>query len=79
MHPHDGFRFLDLCRRNAQREHLQRAYDARPDAEVSVHLAEVLWTSGEHDSARKLLREVRAKEPTNPLLKSTVTRLKIGL
>ncbi len=61
------------------REHLQRAYDARPDAEVAVHLAEVLWASGEQESARKLLREVRAKEPTNPLLKSTVTRLKIGL
>jgi hypothetical protein len=44
-----------------------------------VHLAEVLWTSGEQDGARKLLREVRAKEPSNTLLKSTVTRLKIGL
>ncbi|HKO66856.1 MAG TPA: tetratricopeptide repeat protein [Burkholderiaceae bacterium] len=70
------FRMGDL---KLAREHLQRAYDARPDAEVAVHLAEVLWTSGEHDGARKLLREVRAKEPGNPLLKSTVTRLKIGL
>ena len=70
------FRLGDL---KLAREHLQRAYDARPDAEVAVHLAEVLWTSGDQDSARKLLREVRAKEPSNPLLKSTVTRLKIGL
>ena len=70
------FRMGDL---KLAREHLQRAYDARPDAEVAVHLAEVLWTSGDQDGARKLLREVRAKEPTNPLLKSTVTRLKIGL
>ena len=70
------FRLGDL---KQARAHLQRAYDARPDAEVAVHLAEVLWASGEHDGARKLLREVRAKEPTNPLLKSTVTRLKIGL
>ena len=70
------FRMGDL---KLAREHLQRAYDARPDAEVAVHLAEVLWTSGEHDGARKLLREVKAKEPGNPLLKSTVTRLKIGL
>ena len=70
------FRLGDL---KLAREHLQRAYDARPDAEVAVHLAEVLWASGEQDAARKLLREVRAKEPTNPLLKSTVTRLKIGL
>ena len=70
------FRMGDL---KLAREHLQRAYDARPDAEVAVHLAEVLWASGEQDSARKLLREVRAKEPANPLLKSTITRLKIGL
>ncbi len=70
------FRLGDL---KLAREHLQRAYDARPDAEVAVHLAEVLWASGEHDGARKLLREVRAKEPANPLLKSTITRLKIGL
>ena len=70
------FRLGDL---KLAREHLQRAYAARPDAEVAVHLAEVLWTSGEHDGARKLLREVRAKEPSNTLLKSTVTRLKIGL
>lgn len=61
------------------REHLQRAYAVRPDAEVAVHLAEVLWTSGDQDAAKKLLREVRSKEPSNALLKSTVTRLKIGL
>ncbi|MBC8118325.1 MAG: tetratricopeptide repeat protein [Burkholderiaceae bacterium] len=61
------------------RESLQAAYTARPDAEVAVHLAEVLWTLGDQDAARKLLREVRAKEPSNPLLKSTVTRLRIGL
>ncbi len=70
------FRLGDL---KLARDHLRRAYDVRPDAEVAVHLAEVLWASGEQDNARKLLREVRAKEPTNPLLKSTVTRLKIGL
>lgn len=70
------FRLGDL---KLAREHLQRAYDARPDAEVAVHLAEVLWASGEQDGARKLLREVRAKEPSNVLLKSTLTRLKIGL
>lgn len=61
------------------RAHLERAYAARPDAEVAIHLAEVLWTSGDQDAARKLLREVRSKEPSNVLLKSTVTRLKIGL
>ncbi|MGH6609752.1 MAG: tetratricopeptide repeat protein, partial [Burkholderiaceae bacterium] len=61
------------------RAHLERAYAARPDAEVAIHLAEVLWTSGDQQGARKLLREVRAKEPANALLKSTITRLKINL
>ena len=61
------------------REYLERAYASRPDAEVAVHLAEVLWSSGDQAGARKLLREVRSKEPGNALLKSTVTRLRIGL
>lgn len=70
------FRLGDL---KLAREHLERAYAARPDAEVAIHLAEVLWAGGDQDTARKLLREVRSKEPSNALLKSTVTRLKIGL
>ena len=61
------------------RDYLERAYASRPDAEVAVHLAEVLWSSGDQAGARKLLREVRSKEPGNALLKSTVTRLRIGL
>lgn len=70
------FRMGDL---KQARTHLERAYATRPDAEVAVHLAEVMWAMGEQDNARKLLREVRAREPGNPLLKSTITRLRIGL
>ena len=70
------FRMGDL---KLAREYLERAYASRPDAEVAVHLAEVLWAGGDQDGARKLLREVRSKEPGNALLKSTVTRLRIGL
>jgi tetratricopeptide (TPR) repeat protein len=70
------FRMGDL---KLAREYLERAYASRPDAEVAVHLAEVLWSDGDQDGARKLLREVRSKEPGNALLKSTVTRLRIGL
>jgi tetratricopeptide (TPR) repeat protein len=61
------------------RKYLQLAYDAKPDAEVAIHLAEVLWVSGDQARARQLLRDVRAKEPGNELLKSTVARLRIGL
>jgi tetratricopeptide (TPR) repeat protein len=70
------FRMGDLA---AARKYLELAYNAKPDAEVTVHLAEVLWASGEQARARQLLRDVRAKEPGNELLKSTVARLRIGL
>jgi tetratricopeptide (TPR) repeat protein len=70
------FRMGDLKR---ARDYLERAYAAKPEAEVAIHLAEVLWSAGERDGARKLLREVRAQEPGNELLKSTIARLRIGL
>jgi Flp pilus assembly protein TadD len=70
------FRLGDLKR---AREYLQRAYDARPEPEVTVHLAEVLWVAGDQAGARKLLRDVRTQEPGNELLKSTIARLRIGL
>lgn len=61
------------------RQYLERAHKLRPEAEVSIHLAEVLWAQGEHEAARRLLRQVRAAEPGNELLKSTLARLKISL
>jgi len=70
------FRMGDLKR---ARETLERAYAAKPEAEVAIHLAEVMWASGDQSGARKLLREVRTQEPSNELLKSTVARLRIGL
>jgi Flp pilus assembly protein TadD len=70
------FRMGDL---KLARDYLQRAYNAKPEPEVTIHLAEVLWTAGEKDAARKLLREVRSQEPGNELLKSTIARLRISL
>jgi tetratricopeptide (TPR) repeat protein len=70
------FRMGDLPQ---ARKYLQLAYDAKPDPEVAIHLAEVLWATGEQARARVLLREARAKEPGNELLKSTIARLRIGL
>jgi tetratricopeptide (TPR) repeat protein len=70
------FRMGDLPQ---ARKYLELAYQAKPDAEVAIHLAEVLWSSGDPGGARKLLREVRASEPGNELLKSTIARLRIGL
>ena len=34
---------------------------------MTIHLAEVLWASGDQNGARKLLREVRSQEPGNEL------------
>lgn len=59
--------------------HLQRAYALRPDAEIGVHLGEVLWTMGEHRKARAIWREARRKDPKNAALKSTLERLKVNL
>ena len=70
------YRMGDLKR---ARENLERAYNMKPEPEVTIHLAEVLWASGDQNGARKLLREVRTQEPGNELLKSTVARLRIGL
>jgi tetratricopeptide (TPR) repeat protein len=70
------FRMGDLKR---AREILERAYHAKPEAEVAIHLAEVLWAAGDQEGARRLLREVRTQEPGNELLKSTLARLKISL
>jgi tetratricopeptide (TPR) repeat protein len=61
------------------RRYLEQAYEAKPDPEVMIHLAEVLWVSGEQARARALLRDARTKEPGNELLKSTIARLRIGL
>ncbi|MES2105541.1 MAG: tetratricopeptide repeat protein [Pseudomonadota bacterium] len=54
---------------------LRRAYTLRPDAEIAVHLGEVLWSQGQKDNARKFWREAKAKDPDNEVLKSTLQRL----
>lgn len=73
-----GWVYYRLGDLDKAQKYLQQAYDAKPEAEVAIHLAEVLWVRGDQARARALLREVRAKEPGNELLKSTVARLRIG-
>jgi tetratricopeptide (TPR) repeat protein len=58
---------------------LRKAYQLRSDPEIAVHLGEVLWKKGQHDDARKLWREARAKDPKNDALKSTLNRLHASL
>ena len=58
---------------------LRQAYEARPDAEIGVHLGEVLWKRGEREEALRLWREVRERDRDSALLKSTLARLKADL
>jgi len=74
-----GWVYFRMGNLAAARRYLELAYERKPDAEVAIHLAEVLWASGDQARARQLLRDVRSKEPGNELLKSTIARLRIGL
>ena len=68
-----------LGRLKEAEELLRRAYSLRPDAEIAVHLGEVLWALGQRDDARKLWREASAKDPKNDTLKNTLGRLRVRL
>lgn len=68
------FRLGQLNEAEAQ---MRRAYALRSDTEIGVHLAEVLWVRGKQDEARKVFREVQAKDPENDVLKSTLARLNV--
>jgi tetratricopeptide (TPR) repeat protein len=58
---------------------LRQAYRARPDTEIAAHLGEVLWTSGQHDEARRIWLEGRVRDAANEVLRETLTRLKVRL
>lgn len=60
-------------------EYLRRAYAIRPDAEIGVHLGEVLWMKGEKEMAQQFWRDAKAKDPGNDTLKTTLTRLHVSL
>jgi tetratricopeptide (TPR) repeat protein len=58
---------------------LRQAYALRPDADIAVHLGEVLWVKGQKDDAHKFWRDAKTKDPQNDALKSTLTRLRVRL
>jgi tetratricopeptide (TPR) repeat protein len=60
-------------------EYLQKAYKLTPDAEVAVHIGEVLWKLGKTDEAKAMWRAAREKEPGSEVLKETLTRLNASL
>jgi tetratricopeptide (TPR) repeat protein len=58
---------------------LERAYKLRNDAEIGVHLGEVLWVSGRQADAEKAWREASAKEPQNAVLQQTLSRFNVQI
>ena len=58
---------------------LERAYKLRNDAEIAVHLGEVLWVSGRNAEAEKTWREASAKEPQNVVLQQTLSRFNVQI
>ena len=58
---------------------LERAYKLRNDAEIGVHLGEVLWVSGRPADAERTWREASAKEPQNVVLKQTLARFNVQM
>jgi len=57
-------------------EHLRRAYNGRPDAEIGAHLGEVLWMMGEREEADRIWQESLKASPDNETLQKTIKRLK---
>ncbi len=48
---------------------LRQAFALQKDAEIAAHLAEVLWTLGRRDEARKYVEEAKRIDPDNRALK----------
>ncbi|QOW24992.1 tetratricopeptide repeat protein [Lysobacter sp. H23M47] len=48
---------------------LRQAFALQKDAEIAAHLAEVLWTLGRRDEARKYVQEAKRIDPDNRALK----------
>ncbi|MDQ7968506.1 MAG: tetratricopeptide repeat protein [Oxalicibacterium faecigallinarum] len=74
-----GWVYFRLGRLAEAEDYLRRAYAIRPDAEIGVHLGEVLWVKGQKDDAHNLWRAAQQKDPDNETLRSTLTRLRISL
>ena len=58
-----------------QEAQLRRAYELRADADIAVHLGEVLWKKGNKEDALALWRAAKAKDPRNDALRTTLARL----
>ncbi len=56
---------------------LEKAYRARPDAEIAAHLGEVLWSMGQREQALSIWREGLQLNAENETLVETLKRLRV--
>jgi tetratricopeptide (TPR) repeat protein len=54
---------------------LRSAWQSGKDADIGVHLGEVLWKQGDHRGAQQVFDAVRKLDPHNASLQSTLKRL----
>jgi tetratricopeptide (TPR) repeat protein len=54
---------------------LRSAWQTGKDADVGVHLGEVLWKQGHHEQAQQIFNEVHRMDPHNSTLQQTLKRL----
>lgn len=55
---------------------LKIAFKGRPNPEISAHLGEVLWTSGQHEAAEAAWKDGLRLSPKNDTLVETIHRLR---
>ncbi|MEM7258762.1 MAG: tetratricopeptide repeat protein, partial [Pseudomonadota bacterium] len=53
---------------------LRRAHELYPDPEISAHLGEVLWVSGDEATASKVWEEALREDPDDDLLNSVMKK-----
>jgi len=56
-------------------KNLQRAWDKSKDADIGVHLGEVLWKRGDRAGAKAVFVQVRKLDPDNKDLRAAMKRL----
>jgi len=64
-----------MGRKDLALEHLQRAFQLRPDPEIAAHLGEVLWSMERREDARRIWAQGEKLDPKNELLQGTIKRL----
>jgi tetratricopeptide (TPR) repeat protein len=55
---------------------LRSAWQSGKDADVGVHLGEVLWKQGQHEQAQQIFDQVHRMDPHNGTLQETLKRLR---